>query len=150
MASVTFNPDEVEENDFDVLPEGKYNVFIQNVTDEVSKKMKDMLKFELDIISSEDGNEKYKGRKLFYYLMLTESWTMTNIKSIMDSTGVKATQVDKSTFNHQRGMVNIKHKASEEYGTQANVNYWVKTDNTPSDIKDVMSVDSVDEDSMPF
>ena len=88
------NLSEIEDRSFEALPAGKY---IVEFSDYEMRETKDkpenklpagtpMINWEMTVISSKDGDETYKGRKLWTNTILHER-TLFNLKGILKACG---------------------------------------------------------------
>ena len=120
----TFNPNEYEEQSFQLIPTGDHRVRINDVVFKKSKKGSDMYEITLDVSGY--------GSKLWHYLVLDPSDTKkTNqrIGSFFDSFGI--TDYNMANYPRWKGKIGAVRVVHEEYNgeQQAKVRFCLSRKN---------------------
>lgn len=118
-----YDETQVEEfQGFEIIPEGKHRVRINNVVPETSKSGNDMIKLTLDVSG-------HKG-KLFHYIVFhteqeKKKYTHTNLFYIFSSFGIQKGDMDYNNWLNKAGACHIKH---EDYqgSKNAKIAYFIK------------------------
>lgn len=120
MADWNYNSADYDENDYGVLPAGKYRVRIADVEEKQSKAGNDMFVLTLDVSGS--------NAKLWYYMVfMPDNVKITNAKLgvIFDSFGIAPGDLNVDHWKGKVGACKVKH---EDYDgeSQAKVHYFLK------------------------
>lgn len=106
MANWTYNPNDYQEKDFALIPEGNHRVRINQVTEKVFRSGNEGFEIVLDV-SGHSG-------KLWYYLVLNrqnEQQTNQNIGAFFNSFGITTPQLGNGQqWIGKVGAVRVKHE----------------------------------------
>ena len=106
MANWTYNPNDYQEKDFTLIPEGNHRVRINQVTEKVFKSGNEGFEIVLDV-SGQSG-------KLWYYLVLNranEQQTNQNIGAFFNCFGITTPQLGNGQqWVGKSGAVRVKHE----------------------------------------
>lgn len=108
MANWNYNPNQYEERDFSIIPEGNYRVRISDVVEKVFRSGNEGYEITLDVAG--------RSGKLWFYLVLNkqnEKQTNQNLGAFFNSFGITNTQLGNGRqWIGKVGGVRVKH---EEY-----------------------------------
>ncbi len=106
MANWTYNPNDYQEKDFTLIPEGNHRVRINQVTEKIFKSGNEGFEIVLDV-SGQSG-------KLWYYLVLNranEQQTNQNIGAFFNCFGITTPQLGNGQqWVGKSGAVRVKHE----------------------------------------
>ena len=147
--------DSIEKREFEVMPEGVYSGFIEEVEERKSGKGNEMI----DVTVKLRGNEKYNGAYLHYYLVSGGKYTLESAQSMMVALGQDISGLKEITPKAITGLpckFKVKHETQTEgeYAgkTQARLHYFVNM--SPEDLilnKVADGVGEIDlDESIPF
>ena len=130
MANWNFNPNDYQERDFTLIPEGNYRVRINDVVEKVFRSGKEGYEIVLDVSGYNS--------KLWFYLVLNKDdvkQTNQNIGAFFNSFGITGNQM--GTGKQWIGKVGAARVKHEEYNgqTSAKVQYLIsrsKQDSLPA------------------
>ena len=119
MISWSFNADDYNENDFQVIPAGDHRVRISGAEECTSKNGNDMIKLTLDVSG-------YSSKLWYYLVFMPQNPQMTNNKlgQIFNSFGIKPGNMNTAEWVGCVGAARVKHELYNGE-TTARVSYFL-------------------------
>ena len=128
MVSWKYNPEDHKDSGYELIPEGRYRVKIEEAKEQVSKSGKEMVRLKLKV----NGYSSF----IWYYLVFddtnaeTEKYTNNRLGSIYDSFNIKPDDtgnIDVRSWEGSDGGAKIRHKLDKQSETmRSEVHYFLK------------------------